>query len=78
MEESGRVDDEGRPVLEKVDLMEAFSAASTGKSENHVFSCRRRGINRSFTGMIVVHIETHRRAQNKNRLDGLVVSFLAI
>ena len=26
MEESGRVDDEGRPVVEKVDLMEAFFA----------------------------------------------------
>ena len=26
MEESGRVDDEGRPILEKVDLMEAFFA----------------------------------------------------
>ena len=26
MEESGRVDDEGRPILERVDLMEAFFA----------------------------------------------------
>ena len=26
MEESGRVDDEGRPILEKVDLIEAFFA----------------------------------------------------
>ena len=26
MEESGRVDDEGRPILEKVDLMETFFA----------------------------------------------------
>ena len=26
MEESGHVDDEGRPILEKVDLMEAFFA----------------------------------------------------
>ena len=26
MEESGRVDDEGRPIVEKVDLMEAFFA----------------------------------------------------
>ena len=25
-EESGRVDDEGRPILERVDLMEAFCA----------------------------------------------------
>ena len=24
MEDSGRVDDEGRPILERVDLMEAF------------------------------------------------------
>ena len=27
MQESGRVDDEGRPILEKVDLMEAFLAS---------------------------------------------------
>ena len=26
MEESGRVEDDGRPMLEKVDLMEAFFA----------------------------------------------------
>ena len=26
MEDSGRVDDEGRPILERVDLMEAFFA----------------------------------------------------
>ena len=26
MEESGQVDDEGRPILERVDLMEAFFA----------------------------------------------------
>ena len=26
MEESGRVDDEGRPILERVELMEAFFA----------------------------------------------------
>ena len=26
MEDSGRVDDEGRPILEKVDLIEAFFA----------------------------------------------------
>ena len=26
MEESGRVDDEGRPILERVDLLEAFFA----------------------------------------------------
>ena len=26
MEKSGRVDDEGRPILERVDLMEAFFA----------------------------------------------------
>ena len=26
MEESGRVDDEGRPILERMDLMEAFFA----------------------------------------------------
>ena len=26
MEDTGRVDDEGRPILERVDLMEAFFA----------------------------------------------------
>ena len=39
MEDSGRVDDEGRPILERVDLMEASSRASTVRSKNHV--CRR-------------------------------------
>ena len=34
MEDSGRVDDEGRPILERVELMEAFS---TVRSRNHVF-----------------------------------------
>ena len=32
MEESGRVDDEGRPILERVDLMEAFSTVRSKKS----------------------------------------------
>ena len=32
MEDSGRVDDEGRPILEKVDLIETFFA---GVSKNH-------------------------------------------
>ena len=35
-------------------------------------------VNKSLTEMIVVHIETHMGRENKNRLDGLVVSFLAI
>ena len=38
MEDSGRVDDEGRPILERVDLMEAFSRACTVKSRCHVAS----------------------------------------
>ena len=40
MEESGRADDESRPILEKVDLMEAFFAGVHVKSKNRVFkSC---------------------------------------
>ena len=39
MEDSGRVDDEGRPVLEKVDLMEKFFANCPSSDLDHVFRC---------------------------------------
>ena len=48
MEDSGRVDDEGRPILERVDLMDAFF---TVRSKNHV--CRRV---RFFGGGWVAHV----------------------
>ena len=38
MEESGRVDDEGRPILERVDLMEAFFAG-VHRSDLKIKSC---------------------------------------
>ena len=40
MEDSGCIDDEGRPILDKVDLMETFFA---DVSKNHILSWWKRG-----------------------------------
>ena len=37
MEDLGRVDNEGRPILERVDMKKAFFAGVHVKSRNHVF-----------------------------------------
>ena len=44
----------------------------TRAKEDGLVAGSRDKVNTSFTGMIVVHIETHRQEQLKNWLDGLV------
>ena len=47
MEESGRVDDEGRPILERVDLMEAFfTVRSEKKNKKKKMYLKRLGFRR--------------------------------
>ena len=55
MEDSGRVDDEGRPILERVDLMEAFFAGVSDLKIMYIegFGLRRRGRVRMYLSSFV-------------------------